>query len=56
MDTNAWDATRQEQNGYVMGLKLTDLDAARQPYTDFNGLISVFANFVAASKALVSKM
>ena len=56
VDTNAYDATRQEQNGYVMGLKLTDLDAARQPYTDFNGLISVFANFVAASKALVSKM
>ena len=56
VNTNAYDATRQMKNGFVMGLKLTDLDSARQPYTDFNGLISVFANFVAASKALVSKM
>ena len=56
VNTNAYDATRQVKNGYVMGLKLTDLDAARQPYTDFNGLISVFANFVAASKAFLSKM
>ena len=56
VNLNAYDATRQVKNGYVMGSKLTDLDAARQPYTDFNGLTSVFANFVAASKALVSKM
>jgi hypothetical protein len=39
-----------------MGLRLTDVQAARQPFSDFNGLISVFANFVAASKVLASRM
>jgi hypothetical protein len=53
---SAWDTSRQKKNGYVMGLKLTDIDDARQPFSDFNGLISVFANYVAASRALTSRM
>ena len=44
VDENAWDATRQKQNGYVMGLKLTDVEAARHPFSDFKRLIEVFSN------------
>jgi hypothetical protein len=53
---SAWDTSRQKKNGYLLGLKLTDIDDARQPFSDFNGLISVFANYVAASRALTSRM
>jgi hypothetical protein len=56
IDPNAWDETMQLNAGFVMGLRLTDVEAARQPFSDFNGLISVFANFVAASKAMASRM
>ena len=56
IDPNAWDETRQLKAGFAMGLRLTDVEAARQSYSDFNGLISVFANFVAASRALASRM
>jgi hypothetical protein len=56
IDPRAWDETRQLKAGFVMGLRLTDVEAARQPCSDFNGLISVFANFVAASKVLASRM
>ena len=52
----AWDDSEQVKTGFVMGLRLTDVQAARQPFSDFNGLISVFANFVAASKVLASRM
>ena len=52
----AWDDSEQLKNGFVMRLRLTDVQAARQPFSDFNGLISVFANFVAASKVLASRM
>ena len=56
VNESAWDTTRLRQNGYVLGLKLTDIDDARQPFSDFNGLISVFANYVAAGRALTSRM
>jgi hypothetical protein len=51
VDSRLWDDSRQKTRGFVMGSCLTDIESAQQPFTDFNGLISVFANHVAASRA-----
>ena len=52
VDPKGWDATVQIERGWVMGSRLTAADTARVPFADFNGLVSVFANYVAASKAM----
>jgi hypothetical protein len=53
-----WDDSTQLQNGYVTGAKLSTDEAQKPPFSDFNGMISVFANYAAASQAYVlrSKM
>ena len=56
IDTRTFDDSRQKQCGYVMGLRLTDIAGADQPFSDCNGLISVFANYVAASRAMTSRL
>ena len=56
VNESAWDTSRQKKNGYVLGLKLTNIDDARPLFSDFNELISVFANYVAASRASTSRM
>ena len=41
-----------KERGYVMGAFLSQEEAERPPFSDWNGLISVFANHVAASRAM----
>ena len=52
VDTISFDVSIQMQRGWVLGSRLTEEEAAKQPFTDFNGFISVFANYVAASRAM----
>ena len=42
--------------GYVMGSHFTSEDAAREPFSNFNELIGIFANHVAASRRFLSRM
>ena len=39
------------ESGYVLGSFLSEEEANKTPFSDWNGLISVFANHVAASRA-----
>ena len=42
--------------GYVMGSHFTSEEAAREPFSNFNELIGIFANHVAASRRFLSRM
>ena len=58
-DRSAWDDTRQMKNKYVMGLKLTDVEAARQPFEDWDTLFrewtdNVFRGIPDTMKILVA--
>jgi hypothetical protein len=46
-----WDDSTQLRNGYVMGAQLSSEEATRTPFSDFNGMISVYANYTAAARA-----
>jgi hypothetical protein len=45
VDPSAWDDTKQLENKYIMGLKLTDIEGARQPFEDFRKLFREFHDF-----------
>jgi hypothetical protein len=49
--TSEWDESPMKECGYVMGAFLSPVEAERPPFSDWNGLISVMANHVAASRA-----
>ena len=49
--TSEWDQTPMEERGFVMGSILSEQEANSVPFSDWNGLISVMANHIAASRA-----
>jgi hypothetical protein len=49
--TSEWDSSPMQERGFVLGSILSVEEASRTPFSDWNGLISVMANHVAASRA-----
>ena len=45
-----------QKTGHVMGAHLTDLDAARAPFDNWNEMIGIFANHVAASRSIAARL
>ena len=56
VDEIAWDTEPQKRKGSVLGNFLPRDTLPREPFSDFNGLISIMANHVAAARAYLSKM
>ena len=56
VDPAIWDTDRQVQNGYVVGQHLPLVEAERRPYSESNGLTSIFAYYFAASRSILSRM
>jgi hypothetical protein len=48
--TSEWNDKPMLERGYVMGSILPAEDAAHDPFSDWNGLISIMANHIAASR------
>lgn len=48
-----WQWTEFKEKGYFYGSKLKDIEAARAPFSNWNELIGIVANTVAASKAIL---
>ena len=49
--TSDWDQSPMLERGYVLGSILSEEEASKTPFSDWNGLISVMANHVAACRA-----
>ena len=56
IDTRVFDDRVHKERGYVLGTRMTDLESSRKPFSDWNGLISVVANYVAVSRAIAHKL
>ena len=51
IDANTWNLEHQKQFGFH-GTQLRDVDAAQSPYSNWNELIAIVANHVAAQRAM----
>ena len=47
-----WDDSPMRERGHVLGAFLPPQEAAREPFSDWNGLIAILSNHVAASRAM----
>jgi hypothetical protein len=56
VDDTVWNTEPMRRNGYVLGNFLPKSTLPREPFSDFNGLISIMANHCAAARAFVSKL
>lgn len=55
VDSRTFNSSVQLERGWVLGAVMTDDEAKRQPFSDWNGLISVVANYVAVNRVIASK-
>ena len=51
-----WHFEEIQKIGYVMGAHLTDLEAARAPFENWNEMIGIMGNHVAACRSIVSRL
>ena len=49
-----WEMKSHVERGFVWGNRLTDVQVARDPFTDFEIMIATVANTIAATRSLVS--
>ena len=54
--SSKWDFKEIKEIGYVMGVHLTDVESARAPFENWNEMIGIFANHVAASRSIAARL
>ena len=53
--SNKWNLAPIKQRGYVMGRHFTDLESAREPYSNWNELIGIFAAHLRAGREVTAR-
>ena len=53
--SNKWNMAPIKERGYVMGRHFTDIESAREPYSNWNELIGIFASHLRASREITAR-